>query len=31
MRAAAVRRAGDFAADKVVPLYESLYADVLGR
>lgn len=30
MRAAAVRRAGDFAADKVVPLYESLYTDVLG-
>jgi N-acetyl-alpha-D-glucosaminyl L-malate synthase BshA len=30
MRAAAVRRAGDFAADKIVPLYERLYADVLG-
>jgi N-acetyl-alpha-D-glucosaminyl L-malate synthase BshA len=30
MRAAAIRRAGSFAADKVVPLYERLYADVLG-
>jgi len=30
MRAAAIRRAADFAADKVVPLYERLYADVLG-
>jgi N-acetyl-alpha-D-glucosaminyl L-malate synthase BshA len=30
MRQAAVRRAGDFSAGKVVPLYERLYADVLG-
>jgi len=31
MRAAAVHRAGAFASDKVVPRYERLYADVLGR
>ena len=30
MRAAAVARAADFAADKVVPQYEALYREVLG-
>jgi len=30
LREAAARRALDFAADRVVPRYEQLYADVLG-
>jgi N-acetyl-alpha-D-glucosaminyl L-malate synthase BshA len=30
MRAAAVARAGEFTADRVVPLYEALYREVLG-